>query len=362
MRSVSTSASLRVGLLALGGSRSGIRRYGRMIAGEIGEGGAEILSHETDLSPGGWAGIRESWRAVRRLRSADVSMIPYGPYRLWAPGGWKLAQLAIVYLGLRRRTVTTVHDAFFPESCRRVEWWALVTSMTLSSVVVVHGTHEQRRLAAIPGGRRAVVIPLFIEERPLSSRSDARRQLDLRADTPVLAMIGWIHPRKNCELAIEVLARLGADARLWLVGTAPEGENSYLDGLLALARKQRVADRVYQTGFVSEAELNLRLAALDVGLCPYHDISASASVSTLLAARRPLVSSDLPFLRDIQRAAPDVVTIARGPGPDAFVEAITEVLDAPPPAGSFDALLGQRSLPTVARAYRELLHQAARRG
>ena len=39
------------------------------------------------------------------------------------------------------------------------------------------------------------------------------------------------------------------------------------------------------TGYVDEDELALRLAALDVGLCPYRDASASGSMSTLLGAR-----------------------------------------------------------------------------
>jgi glycosyltransferase involved in cell wall biosynthesis len=332
-----------------------------MIAGEVAsQADARLMEHDADLAQNGLRGLREAWRVVRHMRHADVTIIPYGPYRMWASRGWQLPQLLVIHLGLRRRTVTVLHDAYPPESRWRSEWWALAIGAVISGALVVHGEHERAKLRRIPRAGRAAVIPIFIEERSLPSRAEARRRLGISEACLVLAMIGWIHPRKNCELAIRTLAKVGGDARLWLVGATPDRTDEYLESLHALARDLGVADRVQQTGFVSETELDLRLAAADIGLCPYHDISASASLSTLLAARRPVIATDLPVTRELRELAPEGVVIADGLDTDCFAEAVSRVLSHPPAADSFDALLEARSLAATARAYRAGLSGVAR--
>jgi glycosyltransferase involved in cell wall biosynthesis len=288
---------------------------------------------------------------VRALKRADVTIVPYGRYRLWAPGLSRLLQLLVVYLGLRRRTVTVLHDVYTPGSRRRMEWWALALTMALSGRVVVHGERERSLLSGLPGARRALVIPHFVETRSLVLREQARDELSVDPSSRVLVMIGWIHPRKNYELALRALSLLETGVRLWLVGAVPGGDAAYLDRLLKLASELDVRERVLITGYVSEAELDLRLAAMDVGLCPYHDAAASGSLSTLLGARRPVVVSDIPLARELRRSAPRAILLTDSAQPQSLAAAIDAVLEHPPGAGAFEAILADRSPGATAQRY-----------
>ncbi len=199
----------------------------------------------------------------------------------------RLVQLAVVHLGLKRRTVTVLHDLYAPKSRGELEWWALTVCSMLSRGFVIHGEHERSRLATIPDSRLVAAIPLPVESRSLPGGAGARSALGVDDDVPLIGMLGWIHPRKNCEVAIRALSHLSADTRLWRIGAAPNGEEHYLRWLRALAVELGVDQRVDITGYLPETALEQRLAAIGVGLCPYRDAAASGSISTLLARAEP---------------------------------------------------------------------------
>jgi glycosyltransferase involved in cell wall biosynthesis len=353
---------LRVGLLQLGDRRGGIHRDGRIIASELRRLPAvRVTEHETLMSARGWRGLRQALAAVRALPDVDITLVPYGRYRLWAASPSRILQLLIVHLGLRRRTVAILHDVYAPGSKRRSEWWALAACTALSRAVIVHGEGELTSLRGLPGAGRATVVPLLVESRSLQSREAARGELGVDPAARVIAMVGWIHPRKNHELALRALSALGPDVQLWLIGGAPEDGQTYLTRLLELARQLGVHERLLVTGYISEDELDTRLAAIDVGLCPYLDASASASLSTLVAARRPVVASDLPATRELSRLAPRAVVIAASDEPGSVADAIARVLAAPPEADAFDPLLADRAASVVAERYLSRLSSLAGR-
>jgi glycosyltransferase involved in cell wall biosynthesis len=144
---------------------------------------------------------------------------------------------------------------------------------------------------------------------------------------------------------------MSQDVHLWLVGEAPGDGAGYVGRLLELAHELGVKERVLITGYVSEAELDLRLAAIDVGLCPYLDAAASGSLSTLLGARRPVVVSDIPLTRELRGCAPQAIVIANTAQPDALAATVQGVLEHPPDASAFDAVLADRSPAVTAQRY-----------
>lgn len=345
-----------IGVLHLGPRESGINRDGRTLASELRLlPRVLVIEHEARLDGGGLVSVSSAFGALRKLRVADVTLVPYSCHRLWARGRLRLVQLAMVHLGLRRRTVTVLHDLYAPKSRRELEWWALTVCSMLSRGFVIHGEHERSALATIPGSRLVAAIPLPLESRSLPERLGARSALGVGDDVPLLGMLGWIHPRKNCEVAIRALSHLSANTRLWLIGSPPDGDEHYLRRLRALAVELGVDQRVDITGYLSETALEQRLAAIDVGLCPYRDAAASASISTLLGARRAVVCSDLPLTREFRTAAPSVVTISENLEPEAFAAAIRSVFIRPPGEDAFEVILDDRSPAAVADAYRQIL-------
>jgi glycosyltransferase involved in cell wall biosynthesis len=354
---------LTVGILEPGRENSGIRRYSEIVSGGLaGLGDVAISGVAFTPKRRGWRGVLDAVTVVRRCRHADAAIIPYTRSNVWAPSIVRLLQIVVVHLGLRRRTVTVLHDIYAPGGPNRVEWWVLTAVLRLSGRVVLHTEHERSHLSAVPGSRRAEVVSHFVLEREhLPEPDTARTQLGVGAGTTVLAMIGWMNPRKNYELAIDALALLPPGFVLWLVGGAGLGLDWYVEQL-----KERIADRgldrrVVITGALSETDLEWRLAALDIGLCPYQRISASGSVSTLLGARRAVVVTDVEFAQELKMLAPGAVHLLGALEPQALSEAIVGAAASGTAPEVFDALLRSRSLAETARQYRERLLAVAGR-
>lgn len=356
------AGQLTVGFLHLGIRAHGIQRYGRILAAELRRlPDVAVLEREVTLTAAGLPALRGAVGAVRALASANVTIVPYCRNGLWAPTPARVAQVLAVHAGLRGRTVAVLHDVYSPGGRRHAEWWAVALNTAISGAVVIHGEHDRHALAGLPCIERAVVIPHFIEQRQPPAREVAREQLGVDPRRRVIGMIGWIHPRKNYELAVRALAGLHQDADLWFVGATPTEDQTYLRGLMRLAAELGVDKRLLATGYVSEEELQLRLAALDVGLCPYHDASASGSMSTLLSARRPVIASDMALTRELAALAPTAIRLITSAEPEALAEAVATTLRSPPGPGQFDALLDDRSPGVTADRYLRVLRDVAAR-
>jgi glycosyltransferase involved in cell wall biosynthesis len=355
---------LTIGFLHLGDPRGGVHRYGRMLAEALRSSPhAQVVEREAVATPGGVRGIASIARAVAGLSGADVTIVHYGRHHLWAPGREQLLQLAMTHLALRRRTITVLHDVQPRTGMRRSEALALLLNRLLARRIVVHSAHERDRLAWLPGGRRILVIPLPMESRSLPPQDWARSRLGVPHDETILAMVGWIHPRKNAAAAIEALTRLDRPARLWLVGAVPAGAEHHRDELERRARELGVADRLEITGYVSEEEMDLRLAALDVALCPYADVSASASLATLIASGRPVVATDLPPFREQLQYAGGRLRLVAEPTAELLADAIREVVDEPFGSGAAVPDAGSEISPRAsAQQYLEVARTIALRG
>jgi glycosyltransferase involved in cell wall biosynthesis len=343
---------LSVGVLEPGRVNGGIRRYGEVVAQALGSDGVVCVEVAITPSRRGRAAIRDALRIVGAMRGTDAVILPYTRSNIWSPDATRLVQLGIVHLGLRRRTITVMHDAYRPGGPNRTEWWVMSLLMALSGRVILHSEAERRQLRLVPWARRAKVIPHFVFERPPLDRARARSHFGVSEQTQVVAMVGWMNPRKNYELAVEALSLLPQSTELWLIGGAGLGLDWYQGRVEELARARGVAARVTITGSVPEGELEQRLAAVDVGLCPYQRISASGSLSTFLGARRPVIATDVEFVRELSDLAPGVVHRLERLDPAALADSIKLALRRPGEATAFEPILRQRSLAATSERYR----------
>jgi glycosyltransferase involved in cell wall biosynthesis len=343
---VATREPITVGFLHLGSERGGIHRDGRMLALRLAERpGVRIVEYAVDITDGGLAALPRLARARRALAAADITIVPYTPHRLWADGRMHLVQLVLTQL-LLRGTVTVLHDIYPSRPWRSRNWWALTLCALLSRAVIFHEQHELTTLESIPRRARLYRVPLAVEPISLPPRAQARDQLAVGQNAAILGMVGWLHPRKNCERAIEVLARLPQQAQLWLMGSTTPDTAYYRDQLEALASERGVAERLTITGYISDQELSCRLAAIDVALVPYAAISASASLSTLIGARRPVLASDLAVTRELHDQAPDAIRLADDPA--AMAALVESVVADPPGEDAFAPILSARAPDTIA--------------
>lgn len=201
----------------------------------------------------------------------------------WGGPRWALAHLEVVLQACRRPAVVTLHDVYEPAGVRS---WLEPTALGIrrlairSRTLVVHGEEERRRLASLVPLSRVALAPHFVETRPpLADREVAKAELGL-AGKHVITLQGYMTKRKGHRTAMEALQLLPPDVVAIFAGSPIEGREARGRELEAYAAELGVADRVRFTGYVPDDELARILAATDVALCPFREMSASGSVST----------------------------------------------------------------------------------
>lgn len=182
-------------------------------------------------------------------------------------------------------------------------WWL----QRRAQLLLVCSEEERGRIQAFAPRARVRTIPHFVEYRSLQiDPLNAKDFLELTGYR-VLTLLGYIHPRKGHELLIQALPDLPPDTMIVFAGAAEADHTAYLDRLLALAALNQRSEQVRVTGFITERELELYLAATDLAICPFADVSASGSISTWISGGTPILASDLPLIREYNRLVPGAV-------------------------------------------------------
>jgi glycosyltransferase involved in cell wall biosynthesis len=175
--------------------------------------------------------------------------------------------------------------------------------------------------------KRATLIPLFVEDGPAVTSAPCPDG----AGSRTVIVAGFIFESKGYDLMIQALSLL-PDVRLVLVGGPRLGASgSHTSArLMALARQKGLAERVHMTGYLPEEEYHRHLAAADLAVCPFEPHkSASASLSSLIAAGCPILASDTPLIAEYNAIAPGALATFSPYTPEALAHAISELLRKP---------------------------------
>ena len=355
---------LRVGFLHIGRERSGLRRYGAILAEEAAS-RPDLEVVESDIGDRGapWSDLR---RACRGLSDVDVVHVQW-KVADWNPRLGGIPRLEVALRSMGRPTVFTLHDVYPPEN----RWQRTITPEALglrrigmaASSIVVHSEEERRRLAGRVPDAKVEVVPHFVEQRPtLPDRAASRASLDL-ADERVITLLGHMIKRRGHKLVIEALRELPDDVIALFVGAPLRGREYMVDQFKEYAVKHGVDDRTRFMGFVPEEELERVLAATDVALAPYRSMSASGALATLISAGRPIVTSDLPQFRELGSLEPGAfhsfTPYRSEPLAGAIVSALDVATDEPDP--HVEALARRLSTSRVVDRYVGLYRAAAAR-
>lgn len=350
----------RVCLVHLGDPRGGIYRYGRRVGRALrGRDGLAVQEVESSFATSSrWRAVQSVLRVARSARRAEVVIIPYTRHHVWHGRGMRILQAALLHLACRRRTITVLHDVYrdgAPQPALDVETIVLAVHLLLSETVLVHGDEERKRLSGLPKADRVRVIPHFVEAIPEVPRRPARNAYGLASTDFVAAVLGWIHPLKGHSIAIEALAQVPVDVQLWFLGAPSPGSESLAGELTRLAVRLGVANRVSVTGYLPDAELHRRLAAVDVGLCPYVEVSASGSLATWLGSCTRVIASDIPGMREYSALVPGGIRLVPVGSASELARALMSVRETPEVARStFDRVLAARSVKAIAEQYAEV--------
>lgn len=319
---------LSVGYLHTGRARSGLRRYGRILATEAAtRADLEVLQSDAGDRDASLLDLR---RAAGRLRGADVVHLQW-KLADWDPRWGGVPRMEVVVASLRRPLVVTMHDVF--ERSGRWERRLSPAAIGLRRLahharrLVVHSEEERERLDGLVPHHKVAVVPHFVEVRTEApDRTAARETLDV-ADRRVVTLLGYITKRRGHRLVIDALTDLPPDVTALFVGSTIDGRDHVARDLEAHARDVGVADRVRFMGYVSDEQLAQVLAATDVALCPFRTMSASGALATWISSGRPIVASDLAPVRELDALEPGSLHRFHPYAPAPLAERIAATLD-----------------------------------
>jgi len=127
----------------------------------------------------------------------------------------------------------------------------------------------------------------------------AREKLNLPLDIPIITLIGDLYEGRGAEILIECAVRM--KNILFLLVGATEKDLERLNKL----KNEKSAQNVKIVKYVPPKDVPLFEWASDILVMPYttktltHNIMSPLKMFEYLAARRPIVSSDFPPLRDV---------------------------------------------------------------
>ena len=173
-------------------------------------------------------------------------------------------------------------------------------------------------------------------------------------DRPTVFFIGRHEPRKGLDILLEAMAQLPADVRLWVAGDGPD---------TATLKARFAGDaRIEWLGRVTDAEKAARMQGADVFCAPsLRGESFGVVLLEAMAARTPVVASDLPGYRNVAIADRDGLLVPAGDS-TALAAALARVLNDRSLAGRLadagEARAAAFSMDSLAEAYLGIYDEA----
>jgi glycosyltransferase involved in cell wall biosynthesis len=350
-----------IGFVHLGRPESGVRRYGQHVADAVREhGGVMTFEAEAGRVDEGASALHA---VARDLGDAQVVVLQWNR-RGWGTRGRSLVRLARFRRAHRGALVVTLHDIFDRHGLRQrwlqPEAWSLRYLGRAADRVVVHSRVEVERLRGFIPAERIAVIPHFVERRALPlDPTEARARLGL-PDRRIVTLLGFVYGRKGHRYAVEAVPALPDDVVMVYAGGPVAGRSYVHDLALQKAAELGLGDRFRITGYLSEDELETWIAATHLAILPFTDLSASGSLSSWIAAGKPMLVSDLPGFREYAERAPGALRFFSPSESAPLAEAIREALDGPlpDPDPAVRVLAEELSLERTARRYLAVAEEA----
>jgi glycosyltransferase involved in cell wall biosynthesis len=184
---------------------------------------------------------------------------------------------------------------------------------------VRHRYRPRGRVIVMPIGDPAGVYP------PARPRTEVLAALRLDSQRPVVSCFGWLREYKGLDLACAAIERLNGRVQLIVAG----GRHPDFEVGSLLATIARLPGAVLIDRQLSDQEFADLTAASDAVLLPYRAITGSSALLAALGFGRGVVTSDLPYFREILADEPDAGVTVGCWDPTAWAHAILDYLERP---------------------------------
>jgi glycosyltransferase involved in cell wall biosynthesis len=169
-------------------------------------------------------------------------------------------------------------------------------SMGFFKCITVNSLEMHREYSRYPEGYRKRLRHVahgFDQKSTEITRAAARELFDLPRDGIMLGSVARLHPLKQLDVAIRILA----DRPRWNLALAGQGADEAR--LRQLAAELGVSDRVHFVGEISPERVGAFLAALDTFVFPSRAETFGLAAVEAAHAGVPVVANDLPVLREV---------------------------------------------------------------
>jgi beta-1,4-mannosyltransferase len=243
-----------------------------------------------------------------------------------------LRQLRRFVRAARRRgvhSIWTVHNLEPHEGAYRWDRYGYRLLARECDVVVCHSLSAAGAIREVyrPRGRLVVMgignpAAAFPPPRP---RDEVLGKLRLDPRRPVVSCLGRLRHYKGLDLACAAVQRLGGRVQL-IIGGPPtfDFDVSTLAAMLVGTTGAVLIDRS-----LSQQEFSDLTAASDGVLLPYRAITGSSALLAAVGLGRGVISSDLPFFREILADEPDAGVLVAGWDSAAWADGIARYLERP---------------------------------
>ena len=296
-----------------------------------------------------------SWRETARTIADGGNGGPHGLIVPWWTSFWAIPVRTLfrrlARSSPRTRRVLLCHNLEDHESgvFRR---FLTLGVFSAADAFVVHSGEDREELGRRFPRRPVAAIPLPALD-PGQDRDAARRRLGV--DGPLALFLGLVRRYKGVETLLEAAPRIvrQSGARIAVVGEVfPDASD-----LARLREASPVAGSIlWKDQYVSEEEMGMWLAACDVVVLPYREISGSAIAARAIGARRPVAASAVGGLKDV--VEPGVTGEIFAPG-DAcgLADAVGRILARGPAAyaAGLDRVARETSWPRYAARILEFI-------
>lgn len=233
----------------------------------------------------------------------------------------------------------------------------------LFTKVIVHAEHTRELLRKKGWPQELRVIPMGIPEVSPCRQDQIGREIRL-GPRPAIGFFGFMHWHKGILPLAQAVKQLRStfypDAKCYLFSSISENRSSgefcsyFLRQVQALGLQDAIE---LSLDFIPEQKLIDCLNAMDINVLPYTECgynSTSAAVRMLIAARRPIITSDVPFFADLDEQVMKIPEVT----PEAICEALCQMLRQPQSKadrmGHIDRYALEHTWETCAEKHRQL--------
>ncbi len=336
---------------------SGLARYGRYIAQAVQQ-RPQLETREIVLELSDQKDFRPDLKkALKTFQDCEVLHVQYSKY-VGLTGWKKLDLLKKIRQGFKGKLCITLHDVYsdlYPAyglqeawgfENKRLRGFSKNKSLALRSTaiylwqnyladkaimqwllshceqLIVCNKTEAERLQHFEGAEKITVIPHFVESRSqIHSPTEAKAALGFGPEK-IITLQGFIYRSKGHATLLNALSLLPEDYKVIFAGGMAPNQDAFKRELDLKIKQLRLGDRVTITGYLSEADLELHLAATDLAVCPFQIASASGSLSTWISMERPILAYALPQIEELNGLVPEAISVFSDYSPDALAKEI----------------------------------------